>query len=470
MIATTLIAWRRVAAILSFLALTACDSTPAPPAVEPGTTETITGSERLGWNQAAADAVELGTFRYTVYIDGQRFELTGASCGRSRPDADFSCSAPFPRMSRGPHTLEIATFIVDGTALESSRSAPIQITFVGGNSLAGSQPSPDMAREGAIVTADGVRLTVTQMLNGLVDPVDLAFMPDGRMLIAEREGRLRIVRDGRLLPAPAWSLSSRHSDQEQLLAVAVDPDFDRSHLVHVIYTTTSARGDLVFCLARLRETADTLGDRIVLFDDVPASPNRASASLRFGPDGKLFAAFDDGGTPRRAGDLSSPNGKVLRLNPDGTTPDDQAANSPMYSWGYRSPRGLGWHLPAGTLWIATQQGESGLLYGLANDGTRRRGFVRAAFTLPAGTVPSAVAVYPNTGQAMLRGDVLIASDEGRHLLRLRDDPGEPTRIVATERLLQDRIGGVRAVAVGPDGAIYVGTARAIWRLSPTGSG
>ena len=135
----------------------------------------------------------------------------------------------------------------------------------------------------------------------------LHYMPDGRMLIAEREGRLRIVRGGRLLQTPAWSMPPRHSDQEQLLAVAVDPDFDRSHLVHVIYTTTSARGELVFCLARLREVADTFGDQIVLFDDVPASPTRASASLRFGPDSKLFAAFDDGGMRRAAGDLSSLN-------------------------------------------------------------------------------------------------------------------------------------------------------------------
>ena len=465
----TMTAWRRVAVVLSCVALTACDQTPAPPAIEPGPTETITGSERLAWNKAAADAVELGTFRYTVYIDGQRFELAGASCARSEPDSDFNCSAPFPRLSQGAHTLEIATFIVDGTTFESSRSAPIRVTFVGGSPLAPSPVSPDLAGAGALVTADGVRLTVTRIVGGLVDPVDLAFMPDGRMVVAEREGRLRIVREGRLLPAPAWSLPSRHSDQEQMLAVAIDPDFHRSHLVHVIYTTTSARGGLVFCLARFREAADTLGDRIVLFDDVPASPARASASLRFGPDGKLFAAFDDGGAPRLAGDLSSRNGKVLRLNPDGTTPADQAAHSPMFSSGYRSPRGLGWHLPAGPLWIATQQGEASLLYGLANDGARR-GFVRAAFTLPAGAEPSAMAVYPNTGEAMLRGDVLIAADEGRHLLRLHADPADPTRIVATERLLQDRIGAVRAVAVGSDGAIYVGTAREIWRLSPGGFG
>ncbi len=64
----------------------------------------------------------------------------------------------------------------------------------------------------------------------------------------------------------------------------------------------------------------------------------------------------------------------------------------------------------------------------------------------------------------MRDNLLVASEEGRHLLRIRLDPKEPTRVVATERLLQDAIGGVRSVAVSPDGAIYLGTADAVGRL------
>jgi glucose/arabinose dehydrogenase len=457
---------RRCAVVLSWLALGACDQTPvpAPPVVEPGPPQTVTGSERLGWNQVAADAAELGTFRYLVYVDGQRFELTGASCSRSSGNDDFGCSAPLPRMTPGAHALELATFVVEGTTFESSRSAAIQVT-VAPSTLTSSQPAAESSGDSSIVTTDGVRLRLTPIVSGIVDPMDVAFTPDGRMLVAEREGRLRVVRDGRLLPAPAWTLSMRHSDQEQLCAVAVDPDFERSRFVYAIYTMIAARGELTFSLARFREANDTLGDRIVLRDDIAASPRGPSASLRFGPDGKLFAAFDAGGVPRLAADWSSPNGKILRLNTDGTTPGDQAGNLPLYASAYQSPRGLGWHLPTRMLWVASQEGESSLISAIGSDGPRHRGAVRAVFVLPAATVPSALAVYPTLGMAQLRGDLFIASDTGRHLLRVRLDPREPTRVAGIERLLQDRIGGVRSVVVGPDGAIYLGTAHAIWRLS-----
>src|SRR5438876_78800 len=82
------------------------------------------------------------------------------------------------------------------------------------------------------------------------------------------------------------------------------------------------------------------GDDVVLLDRIAASSPDAAASLRFGLDGKLYVALDDGGHPLLAGDLASFNGKILRMNPDGTTPDDQAGATPVYSYGYRAPRAL----------------------------------------------------------------------------------------------------------------------------------
>jgi len=106
------------------------------------------------------------------------------------------------------------------------------------------------------------------------------------------------------------------------------------------------------------------------------------------------------------------------------------------------------------------------LNAITGDGAQRRGTVQAALALPAGMVASGVAVYPNTGPAdAFRGNLLIASDEGRSLLRLRTDPRQPTRIIASEQLLQDQIGGIRAPVVGSDGAIYVATENTIWKVS-----
>ncbi|MEO8260455.1 MAG: PQQ-dependent sugar dehydrogenase [Acidobacteriota bacterium] len=424
------------------------------------------GNERLAWDQAGNDDTGIGTLRYIVYVDGKAVDLTGESCSRSSSSAGFSCSAPLPPLTIGLHSLDIAA-ASRGSSLQTSRSNRLLVLAVRSTQVR-SQPSPTAGVAATtILTSDRVRLTVTPIVTGLADAVDLAFLPDGRMVVAERDGLLRIVRNGRLVATPPSPTVDGGVERDRLLAVTVDANFDRSHFVYAIYTTTSAEGDPAFSLVRFRETGDTFADRLIIADDVPASPDGAAAALRFGPDGKLFAAFDNGGRPQLAADLSSYNGKVLRLNPDGTTPADQRGYLPLYSSAYRSPRGLAWHLPSRILWIISQETDGARLSAIASEGVPLRGIVRTALTLPAGMVPSGVAVYPSTGMAELfRGNILITSDQGRSLLRLQTDPLVPTRILATEQLLQDQIGGIRAPAVGPDGAIYLATESTIWRLSP----
>jgi glucose/arabinose dehydrogenase len=111
--------------------------------------------------------------------------------------------------------------------------------------------------------------------------------------------------------------------------------------------------------------------------------------------------------------------------------------------------------------------DSGRVHVLAeSDGPRKGGVPRAVFALPAGTLPSSVAFYRSATIPAMQNNLLVASEEGRHLLRVQVDQMDPPRIVSTERLLQDVIGGVRLVAVGADGAIYVGTSNAIGKLTP----
>src|SRR5262249_7202880 len=99
-------------------------STPPPPIVTPpGTSETINGTERIRWDQRAADAVELAAFGYAIYVDGTRTVASSVTCASSRSSAGFACSARLPPLTPGTHTLQLASFVNDGGLLESTRSA-----------------------------------------------------------------------------------------------------------------------------------------------------------------------------------------------------------------------------------------------------------------------------------------------------------------------------------------------------------
>jgi glucose/arabinose dehydrogenase len=460
--------------------LPGCNSSPAPPIVQPPANETINGTERLGWSQPAADAVELATIRYAVYVDGTRSELAGVTCTDTITVTGFACSAKLPAIASGAHTLQLASFIADGgAALESARSGSLTVTVVGATTASAPATASNLresawASGSAGTTIGHVPLRVERIAD-VDQPADLAVTPDGRLFVAERSGRIRILREGRLLSATAWSLAETPAGHGQMLALALDPQFDRTRFVFAVYTTTSSRsGEPMFSLVRFRETSDTLADRIVLLDEVRASQGNPMASLRFGPDGKLYAAFDDGGDPRLPGDLASLNGKVLRLNPDGSTPRDQAGSTPLYSYPYRSPSGLDWDPVSGALWVADREtADSARLSAVVPDKGSRpgatRGVVSGTYALPRATIPSSIAFYRGRMFPAFAGSLLVASDEGRHLLRIAVGNRSPSAPAVTEPLLQDRVGGVRAVAVGADGTIYFATAHVIGRLVPNSS-
>ena len=381
-------------------------SPPAPPSVgTPSGNQTINGTERIGWDQTAADAVELATIGYAIYVDGARTPLTDVTCTSTPTGATFPCTARLPTLSAGSHTLELASMADNGAGPESARSTPLQVTVV---AQTASARSATTLREGA-----GLRGSV--VADGVESPTDIAFAPDGRIFVAERAGRVRVIHDGRLLTEPAISLADAMGPNGQLLALALDPAFDRTHYAFAIYTGLGRSGVPMFTLARFREVADTFGDRAVLLDEIPASSPSPSAALRFGPDGKLYVAFDDGGNARRRQDAGSLNGKVLRLNTDGTTPADARGANPVYADGYGSPVALDWDPPTRTLWVADRS---------------------------AGAAPF----------AFYRGALM---------------PSWSDRLVSAESLFAGgSSSGATVIAVGPDGAIYYGTADTIGRLVP----
>src|SRR3954470_20257761 len=439
---------RRLAILFASSSVAACGGgSPPPPVVTPPSTPvTVTGTERIGWDQPAGDAVELATFGYAIYVDGTRTAATGVACTPTAAATGFPCTAALPPLTPGAHSLQVASFVNDGALLESTRSAALQVTLVAPTNSdtvrmneesrapgsRRSEPPPPAARQ--------EERRVELVADGLVDPADLAFAPDGRLFVAEKAGNVVV------LDAAARTREHVVDGSSELLAIAIDPEFERTHFVFTIYTEADRGHASRFMLARFREAAGTLADRAVLLDRVPAAAP-ARAALRFGADGRLYAAFDGGGAD---GDIDPAafSGKVLRLNADGTTPKDSRTLSPVIAMDVAAPVGLAWPRGARDAWVVDRpSGGSGQ--------PRETGEGQHAYRLPDGFTPSSVAAAED--------ELLIGSTESATLLRVRFDAAslQPT---ATAAVAVANIDGIRALAVAADGATYVATATSVWRM------
>jgi quinoprotein glucose dehydrogenase len=453
---------RLVALAVGFVvaAASACGGSKAPPgSSDPGSTgERISGSERLGWSQAASSSSELATFGYLAYVDNNRNVLSGVSCTPS--GSGFDCSSRMPTMTPGAHTIQLASYSL-ATNVESARSAPIQVNVV--PATAGAESS-NAVRSQTQTTADGIRLRADAITDVIDTPTAIAFTKDGRMIVGARRGSIYIVSAADSEPSPTGSMSSAielpdvyltSPSTGGLLDIALDPDFQRNRFAYVLYTTQHADGTPQFTIARFREAGGRFGERATVMTGVGAALERPAGSIDFGRDGKLYAAFDAGGILALRGGNASYNGKVLRLNADGTTPDDQPSPTPILAGEYRSPRGLDWHPVTGAMWIADA----------ASSRVEELRVKQARIPLPAGTGASSIAFYRGDLIAPFQGNLLVAAGESRALLRLRFDRRESTRLLATERLFDEIAGAVTTVAVGPDGAIYFGSDRGLFRIT-----
>ena len=456
---------RLVLLALICICVAACDKkSPETPDPGPGTPSgdtRVSPGDRLGWSQQAADAIEIASFQFALYVDGVRTALAGVSCVRAASGSDFDCNATLPAMSNGTHTLELASFVVDGSVtVESAKSAPLRVSV---GTTSGFSVSSQL-----LVTAEQVRLNLSPVAENLLLPSDIAFAPEGDVFVAEHGGVIRLIRDGVLVDAPALDLSNEiNRDQGGLLAIALDPNFSENGFLYTLYAVDAPRNGLEFALARFRFIDGTFAERAVLLDRTRASVSGASGALRIGPDQKLYVALDSASDVRVAGSFATYNGKVLRFNTDATTPEDQPGANPIYSLEHPQPLAVDWQPGTGALWVIDRVGiDAGRLSAVMKEAGQSRATIRTSYALPAGTGASSAAFYRGELMPIFKGNLFIAAEMGRELMRLRFDPDNATKVVSVERMLKDQIGAVRVVSEGPDGALYVATESVLYRLAP----
>jgi glucose/arabinose dehydrogenase len=454
-------------ALVACVCLAGCDKK-EPETPDPGNPSgdvQVAPGDRLGWTQPAPDTADIAAVQFALYIDGTRTTLSGAGC--TRAGSAFECSAVLPTLTAGTHTLELAAFVTEGSVTaESTRSAPLRVVAVtrAGTTFSSSTSIP-------VLTVEQAQLTLSLLAEGLKLPSDLAFTTNGAIFVAERGGRVRIIKSGILTDQTALDLSAEvKSPEGGILAMALDPTFDESGVLYVLYAAVAPRDGQEFTLARFRAVNDVFGERAVLLDRLAASPVAASGALRIGADGKLYVALDSSSDGRVAGSFATYNGKVLRLNTDATTPDDRMGQTPVFSLDHPQPLAMDWQPASGHLWVVDRLGaDAGRLSAVTNDEKQKRAAFRTSYALPQGSGASSAAFYRGSLMPIFRDNLFIAAEMARELVRLRFDPANASRIVSVERLLKNQIGAVRVVAEGKDGALYIATESALYRLAPATS-
>jgi glucose/arabinose dehydrogenase len=326
--------------------------------------------------------------------------------------------------------------------------------------------------------------SIDVLIKGLDTPWAIDFAPDGRIFITERGGRIRVLERGHLRPDPWMTLDVASSGEAGLLGLALDPRFAQNFFLYVAYTYRNASGKMQNRLVRLREDAKRgkgLLDK-VLIDNVAAANNHDGGRVKFGPDGKLYWSMGDAQENRLAQDLTSLNGKILRLNPDGSIPKDNPfANSYVYSYGHRNPQGLAWQPKTRRLY-ATEHGPSGFQgccrdevnlvepgknYGwpeVRGDETREGMIPPVIHASTSETWAPGGATFATRGP--WAGSLLFTGLRGQTLYRVQLDPNDPRKTTHLERRFHRRFGRLRDVVEGPDGNLYLLTSNRDGRGSP----
>jgi glucose/arabinose dehydrogenase len=341
---------------------------------------------------------------------------------------------------------------------------------------------------------DPADYNVETWIEGLEIPWSLVFLPDGRALITERAGRIRVIRNGTLESAPYKTVNGvEHIGEGGLMGLAAHPDFTSEPYLYIMYTYRDG-GTLYNRVDRYIDRGTTADFDKIIVEKIPGHRVHDGGRILFGPDKMLYICTGDIWRAEIAQDMNSLGGKILRYTPDGEIPPDNPfPGSPVYSLGHRNPQGLAWHPETGSL-FSSEHGPSGEF------GLRDRDIINVIekggnYGWPLVVGDANVEPYidpiimwpratPPSGMTFWNGNLYVATLGSEALVRITVEPaGNTFNVTSIDRLFaQDWRSGVygrlRDAVVGPDNALYIltnnrdgrGTARSgddkILRLTP----
>lgn len=363
-------------------------------------------------------------------------------------------------------------------------------------SAAAAVAAPAIVRAQQVLRSSKGSYSLRMLTLDLEQPWGMAFLPDGRLLITERPGRLRIFANGRLERAPVGGLPKVYArGQGGLLDVCLHPDFARNARLYLTYSG-EGEGGAATVLARAEFRNNALVGVQRIFEALP----RTSGGLHFGSrvvfdrTGLLYVTCGERYQMQRAQNLADLGGKVVRLRDDGTVPPDnpfvgrEGARPEIFTYGHRNPQGMAMHPVTGRIWLVEHGPRGGdelnLLKAGANYGWPRAthgidysgSTISPSKSLPGmedpvrvwvpSISPSGLAFYTGDRFPGWKGSVFTGALSDNALIRIELD-GD--RYVGEERLLVDLLPYIRDVRQGPDGLLYIVThtdSGGLYRLEP----
>ncbi|HLC86964.1 MAG TPA: PQQ-dependent sugar dehydrogenase [Candidatus Nanoarchaeia archaeon] len=296
------------------------------------------------------------------------------------------------------------------------------------------------------IQIEKAKIEIKILAENLDTPWAIDFLPDDRLIFTERSGRVSILKNEKANVVGTIDVSE--VSESGLLGIAVDPEFEDNNFIYLYYTHDDGNRVSRFILN------EKLEDEVILLDNIPNARFHDGGRIKFGPDGKLYITTGDATIPSASQNINSLAGKILRINKDGSVPEDNPFENYVYSYGHRNPQGIVWHPITNELYSSehgpTRNDEinkiiKGGNYGWPTECDKTSEFIQpircyAEFTL----APSGIAFSENY--------LYVSGLRGTQLRKITFD-GE--KIVNEEALFED-LGRIRDV-VEHDGYLYIST-------------
>lgn len=319
-----------------------------------------------------------------------------------------------------------------------------------------------------------VKTKIELVAKNLFVPWAITFTSQDRMLFTERNGKIREIKNSVLNPNPLKVFQNISAlSEEGLMGITIDPNYQENKFIYTVYAYPKDNAYAVK-VVRLKDNETSLDDEKVILDNIPGSRYHVGGRLKFGPDKKLYLTTGENTNPETTQDKNTLAGKILRMNSDGSVPEDNPfPNSLIYSFGHRNPQGIDWH-PVSGLMVETEHGPSGydgrrggdevnIIQKGKNYGwptisyeQKQDGLLSPNIVYFDSIAPGSGSFYNSSAIPQFQNNYFIGALRGEAIYQVFfDEAGQ--KILKNEKLEGINFGRIREVIMGPDGALYFST-------------